>query len=195
MEKTFMRRTIRAGAGFAAVMSQSAYAHTGLGEGALAGILHPLLGWDHVLTMLAVGAWSARLTGGMRWLMPAVFVVVLAISAQFSLNGVFVPILEAGIALSLLVAGLLIGARAQVCTVAGAVIVSMFAVFHGLAHSAEMPMLVSPWLFTLGFSVSTVLLQCLGLAIGHALCRTKAGMPIAGVLLFGSGSYGMATIF
>ena len=194
MKEAFMRRMAFAGGALYVAVSPAAYAHTGLGEGALAGILHPLLGWDHVLAMLAVGAWSSMLVHRARWLVPAVFAAVLVLAAQFSVNGIHLPLLEAGIAASLLLAGLLVGARAHVGTAAAAVVVGMFAVVHGLTHAAEMPALASPWPFTFGLSLSTLGLQAAGMAFGYALAPTRAGMPVAGAVLLSSGGYGMAAL-
>ena len=43
-----------------------ALAHEGGGHvgGFSSGFMHPLLGWDHVLAMVAVGLWGAFLGGG-----------------------------------------------------------------------------------------------------------------------------------
>lgn len=50
-------------------------AHPGHGlESAYAGFMHPLTGWDHLLVMLAVGVWAAKLGDKARWQLPAVFV-------------------------------------------------------------------------------------------------------------------------
>lgn len=50
-----------------------AAAHTGAGvsAGLWHGVLHPLGGLDHLLTMLSVGVFAALLGGRARWLVPA----------------------------------------------------------------------------------------------------------------------------
>ncbi|HWW73296.1 MAG TPA: HupE/UreJ family protein, partial [Duganella sp.] len=49
----------------------AALAHPGHDHGAMAGLLHPLTGIDHILAMLAVGLWGAQLGGRAQWLLPA----------------------------------------------------------------------------------------------------------------------------
>ena len=49
------------------------------GGGNFSGFLHPLLGLDHLLAMVAVGMLSAQIGGRAIWTVPAAFVVVMAI--------------------------------------------------------------------------------------------------------------------
>ncbi|NJN81740.1 MAG: urease accessory protein, partial [Caldilineaceae bacterium] len=62
--------------------------HTGGNSGALAGFLHPLLGLDHMLAMVAVGMLSAQLGGRAIWTVPAAFVSVMVIGGILGLLGV-----------------------------------------------------------------------------------------------------------
>jgi urease accessory protein len=57
-----MRRSLVLAAAIA-LMATAASAHTGeaAGSGFLTGFLHPILGWDHVAAMVAVGLWGAFL--------------------------------------------------------------------------------------------------------------------------------------
>jgi len=77
--------------------------------GSLAGgILHPLTGLDHLLVIVAVGLWAARQPLKLKLGIPVVFALTLAgagIIAQ--LSGVGLPY-EAGIGMSLLLAGVLL---------------------------------------------------------------------------------------
>jgi urease accessory protein len=47
------------------LVPEAANAHTGAGisGGFLSGFAHPILGWDHVVAMVAVGLWGAFLRG------------------------------------------------------------------------------------------------------------------------------------
>jgi urease accessory protein len=56
-------------------------AHTGHGEtaGFAQGFLHPLGGPDHALAMLAIGILAYQLGGRAFWMLPSVFVMVMAI--------------------------------------------------------------------------------------------------------------------
>ncbi|MCK7580140.1 MAG: HupE/UreJ family protein [Chromatiales bacterium] len=53
--------------------------------------------------------------------------------------GLALPAVEAGIAASLLVLGLLIATAVRLPVAVGALIAAVFAVFHGHAHGAEIP--------------------------------------------------------
>jgi urease accessory protein len=57
---------------------------------------------------------------------------------------------------------------------AAAVIVGVFAIFHGHAHGAELPSAANPLAYGVGFVVATGLLHLCGIAIG-TLSRWPAG--------------------
>ncbi|PWC36075.1 HupE/UreJ family protein [Azospirillum sp. TSO35-2] len=144
----------------------------------LQGFLHPLSGIDHLLTMVAVGVWAAQNGGRAVWLLPAAFVAMLAGGAALGMAGVELPAVEAGIAASVAVLGLLVALNKRVPVIAGMALVGAFAVLHGHAHGAEMPEAAQPLLYGLGFIVSTVLLHGVGIAIGMA--RRGLRLPVIG---------------
>ena len=80
----------------ALVASSSAMAHPGHAEGALAGLMHPLTGADHLLAMVAVGLWAAQLGGRAQWLLPASFVGFLAAGGALGAAGVSLPMVVVG---------------------------------------------------------------------------------------------------
>src|SRR3954452_13789171 len=84
-----------------------AFAHTGVGEtsGFMHGFSHPISGLDHILAMVMVGVFAWQLGGRALWLVPTVFVTVMAIGGALGMSGVEVPLVEAGIALSVIVLG------------------------------------------------------------------------------------------
>ena len=51
-----------------------ALAHPGHDAGFFSALLHPFIGWDHLLAAIAVGIWGARFGARSMWLMPIVFV-------------------------------------------------------------------------------------------------------------------------
>jgi len=57
---------------------------------------------------------------------------------------------------------------------AAAVIVGVFAVFHGHAHGTELPHAANPLAYSAGFVISTGLLHLSGIALGLA-ARWRAG--------------------
>ncbi|MET3130659.1 urease accessory protein [Oxalobacteraceae bacterium GrIS 1.11] len=169
------------------VFCAAAQAHPGHG-GALAGLSHPFLGLDHLLAMLAVGVWGAQMGGRARWLLPASFVALLAIGGALGMAGVVPTMLEGGIATSVLLLGLLIGFAVKLPAPLAGAMVGLFAVFHGLAHGAEMPALSSAWQYGLGFIVSSAALHALGVRIGGA-ARDAIWLRLAGVAIAFGGAW------
>ena len=169
-----------------------AYAHPGHGIGVMAGMAHPLLGLDHVLAMLAVGVWAAQLGRSAKWLVPASFVLLMAVAACIGMAGVDLPVVEGGIATSVLLLGLLIAFSVNVNPSVAAGIVGVFAVFHGHAHGTEMSLQGAPWQFGVGFVVTTAVLHGLGVALGGRLHKQALGLRATGTLVAASGAFLMA---
>ncbi|ANN67823.1 HupE/UreJ family protein [Bordetella bronchialis] len=160
----------------------------GMASSAVAGLLHPLTGLDHLCAMIAVGMWSA-MTARRVWLAPLSFAAVLLLGALVGLARVPMPAVEPMIAASLLVLGLLVAARARLPEWAGAAIAALFAFFHGHAHGHELPEAASAGAYIAGFMAATVGLHCAGIAAGVALRQAHAWLPrIAGlgVALYGA---------
>ncbi|TSA52380.1 MAG: urease accessory protein UreJ [Nitrosomonadaceae bacterium] len=169
-------------------------AHPGHTNGAMAGIIHPFLGLDHLLAMLAVGVWAAQLGGRARWLVPVSFVTLMALAGGIGMVGIVMPMIESGIATSVLLLGLLIAFSIKVTPAAGACIVSFFAVFHGYAHGVEMPQFVTPWQYGSGFVLSTAALHGFGLLLGRSLHRRGLWLRATGTLVAVSGTWMVAAI-
>lgn len=131
------------------------------------GFTHPLLGWDHLLVMLAVGVWATQQGGRSLWRLPLVFVIVMTLGAVAGAAGVKVPGVEFIILLSVPVFGLMTLERQKVKPLTGMTLVGFFAFFHGLAHGAEMPVSTSVVSFILGFVIATLLLHGLGIVFAR----------------------------
>jgi urease accessory protein len=144
-----------------------ALAHTGEGVagGFMAGFLHPVAGWDHVIAMVAVGLWGAFLGRPAIWVLPVVFPLVMAFGGALGVVGVPLPGVEIGIAVSAIVLGAMVAFAARPPLWVAAVIVGTFAIFHGHAHGTELPQATSPIAYSLGFVIATGLLHAAGIAI------------------------------
>ncbi|MEY4489878.1 MAG: hypothetical protein RIQ79_2386, partial [Verrucomicrobiota bacterium] len=103
------------------------------------GFMHPLGGLDHVLAMVAVGIWAAQLGGRARWAVPAAFMAALAAGAALGSGGMALGWMEQAVAASVLALGLLVVTATRLPLIAGMALAALFAVFHGMAHGAEMP--------------------------------------------------------
>ncbi len=122
-----------------AVTAASAHTGEGIDSGFESGFWHPILGWDHVVAMVAVGLWGAFLGSPAIWILPVVFPLVMALGGALGVIGVPLPMVETGIALSGVVLGLLIALAARAPLWVAALIVGIFAIFHGHAHGTELP--------------------------------------------------------
>ncbi len=161
------------------VQTQAALAHPGHPGHAFAdGWWHPLLGLDHLLAMVAVGLLAVRLGGRGLWLMPAMFVSAMVGGGIIAASGVALPGVEWGIMASVLVLGALIAASWRMPLPAGAALVSLFAVFHGYAHAAEMVAGGSLSVYAAGFVSATALLHLAGIAAGTLLAQTASARPL-----------------
>ena len=151
-----------------AVFSAPAWAHvgSGLAGGFGAGLLHPVLGLDHVVAMVAVGLWGAFLGNPAIWVLPVVFPLVMTLGGALGILGMPMPAVETGIALSGIGLGLAVALAVRPPIWVAAVLVGFFAIFHGYAHGAELPDSASPLAFSLGFVISTGLLHLAGIALG-----------------------------
>jgi urease accessory protein len=162
----------------AAVLSpEVALAHTGEGVvgGFLSGFTHPIFGFDHVVAMVAVGLWGAFLGQPAIWLLPVVFPVVMAFGGLAGVLGVPIPGVEAGIALSALALGAMVALALRPPLWIAAILVGVFAIFHGHAHGTELPEAASPLAYGVGFVIATGLLHLSGIALG-LLARWPAGL-------------------
>lgn len=167
MRKLFILATASA---FAAVVAlpEAAMAHTfgAYGAGFANGFGHPFGGLDHLLAMIAVGLWAAQMGGRALWLLPAAFLAVMATAGTLAAGGLGLPGVEFGVAGSVALLGLLIASNRRLPPWLGAALAGGFAVFHGIAHGAEMPQAAAPLLYGLGFLAATAGLQLAGLGIG-----------------------------
>ncbi len=153
-----------------AAMPSAAFAHTDVTGGGFAyGFAHPWSGLDHVLTMVMVGLLAFQLGGRALWLVPATFITVMALGGGLGVAGVAVPFVELGIALSVIVLGVVaaLGIKAPVAAAMG--LVGLFAVFHGYAHGAEMPAIADGLTYGGGFVLATALLHGAGIGLGYGL--------------------------
>jgi urease accessory protein len=150
-----------------ALLSSPALAHTGsVAGGFVGGLSHPVLGPDHVVAMVAVGMWGAFLGAPAIWLLPIVFPLVMALGGVLGILGFPIPGVEAGIAASALVLGLMVAFAARPPLWVAAVLVGTFAVFHGHAHGAELPPGADAVAYSAGFVIATGLLHLAGIAFG-----------------------------
>lgn len=147
--------------------AEPAPAHEAHGAGGLTtGFMHPLSGPDHIAAMIAVGLWGAFLGAPAIWLLPVIFPLVMAFGGVLGILGVPVPLVETGIAASAVVLGLMVALALKPPLWVAAILVGLFAIFHGHAHGAELPEFATPLAYSIGFVVATGLLHLAGIGFG-----------------------------
>jgi urease accessory protein len=110
------------------------------------------------------------------WAAPLAFAAMLVVGALMGVAGIGSPAVEPMIAASLLALGLLVATRVRLPGALAAALAGGFAVFHGLAHGAELA--GGQWIAPLaGMLVSTVALHLTGMAMGASLRTGNVWWP------------------
>ena len=133
--------------------------------------MHPLTGLDHMIAMVAVGIWGAQLGAPAIFLLSITFPIVMAVGGVLGILQVPLPLQEVVIALSALVLGTAVATRLRMPFMFAALIVAIFAIFHGYAHGVELPHAANPLAYGIGFVVATGVLH---------LCEFRSGFCCAG---------------
>ncbi len=182
---------VASGAALLAVSPAAAHTGTGLPGGFVSGFEHPLTGFDHLLAMVGVGLWGAFLGQPLIVALPVIFPTVMVLGAFLGMQNVPMAPTEIGIALSVLVLGVVIAAKWRAPIWAACVIVAVFALFHGYAHGRELPSAADPIGYAVGFVLATGLLHVAGIGLGTLHARPGgvavtrlmgAGIALAGVV-------------
>jgi urease accessory protein len=172
--------------GFCFYMSpEAATAHiisTGSG-GFNAGFAHPLTGPDHFLAMFAVGLWGAQMGGRPVWTLPVTFPLIMVAGGAMGILGLPLPGTEIGIALSILALGFAITFAWHPAEWVALGLIAIFAICHGYAHGAELPLAADPANYVIGFVLATGLIHLFGIGVGLGL-----GKPFGGRLARGLGA-------
>jgi len=183
------RKIILAGAAAAfAILAGPAFAHTGVGhtDGFSAGLMHPILGLDHLLAMLSVGIWSALAAPRRAWVAPVAFVSAMIAGASLAFVGMALPGVEGMIAASVVALGLMIVIGARLPVIAGVALCGLFSLFHGHAHASEATGAVLAYIG--GFSVATAAIHVAGIGIGSSIVRSSWLRYAIGVAVAGAGA-------
>ncbi|MEO1291544.1 MAG: HupE/UreJ family protein [Pseudomonadota bacterium] len=144
----------------------AAHSGEGVAGGLWSGFVHPILGPDHMIAMIAVGLWGAQLGQPLIIALPLAFPMMMAVGGVLGVLGVPLPQVELGIAVSALLLGLLVAFAFRAPVWLAVVLVGAFALFHGHAHGTELPAAASAIAYGIGFVIATGLLHALGIAIG-----------------------------
>lgn len=155
------------------------------------GLLHPLVGLDHLLAMIGLGLWAAQ-QGRLRsaLLLPGAFLVAMLIGFGVGVATQPMLVVEFGILGSVLLVGGLIAWGGRLPLATGMVLAAVFALFHGHAHGAEMAAGLSGLSFGAGFVLASGGLLAAGIGLERAARAWVPTLPLvrvagAGILVVG----------
>jgi urease accessory protein len=165
------------------LLPQPAAAHilSGAQGGFGSGFTHPLTGPDHFLAMFAVGLWGAQMGGRSVWTLPVAFPMIMVAGGVAGMVGIPLPGIEIGIALSILALGLAIALAWRPAEWMALVLIAYFALCHGYAHGAELPLSADPADYAIGFVVATGMIHLFGIGVGLALHKPMQGRLARGL--------------
>lgn len=177
---------------------QDALAHGGHGGGGFqAGLMHPVLGLDHLLAMVSVGIVSTQIGGKAIWSVPASFVLIMAFGGYAGMHSyafmdinTIITVVEQGIILSVIALGLAIALDKAIPVILAMIACGFFGFFHGFAHGIEIPDVALSMPYIAGFMVSTALLHLVGVGIGEVAKKFANGVTFlryAGAVILGIG--------
>jgi urease accessory protein len=167
------------------VFCAAASAHTGqfFHEGLSSGFVHPFRGFDHLLAMIAVGLWAAQMGGRAIWIVPSTFVMTMLGGWILGIQGFTLPFHEQGIALSVLLLGFAVTFAFKPSQWVTTGIAAVFAIFHGAAHGAEMPINTNAVTYVCGFLLATLILQACGVLFAKTAFIQKTLIPSVGMII------------
>ncbi|GAB4258092.1 MAG: HupE/UreJ family protein [Methylomicrobium sp.] len=145
-----------------------AFAHLGLDTGHefVDGLIHPFLGLDHLLVMIAIGLWANGLGGINRWLLPLSFLSAMSAGAGLAFSGVSLTYPEIWVVLSVLAASVIVLRDWRLSSIQACSGAALFAWSHGYVHALEIAPAADQTAYALGFLVATSILHGAGLAAG-----------------------------
>lgn len=173
-----------------------AFAHIGAdagihhGSAFIMGFTHPFTGLDHMAAMIMVGVWSMLAfshSPRAALVAPAAFAALLLVGGLIGFSGVSIGGVETMISASLLVLGLMVALRVKLPSLFGALIVGAFAIFHGVAHGAELPAERAAAALS-GMVLGTLILHLAGMALARFGLERNVWLPRitgAAVAIFG----------
>lgn len=201
---TPIKTLCRLGGAMAALTASPAFAHHPLAgapmetffQGALSGVGHPILGFDHLFFVIVVGI--AALHTGRAMAAPFGYLAAMTVGTAVCVAGVSLPMVEVGIALSLLaIGGIVLMGRALSFVQA----IALFAapgLFHGWAFGESLAAQESVGAAVLaGYLIGLLAVQwAIAVAAGQAMRRiwnaTEASAVqsrLAGAFVAGIGGF------
>lgn len=170
----------------ALLIAGTAEAHTGLVHtaGFASGFVHPLLGLDHLLVLLAAGVYAGTRDDGISGRM--LLVVLAAVGAGLLLGAAGMPqgAVTAGLAVTGLLIGLALLFQLRVAAPWAMAVAIFVGLLHGHAHGAEVAAAPGFVAYAAGLLAASALLLAVGALCGAA-GRAHPRLGATGIRAFG----------
>ena len=154
------------------------------------GVMHPLVGLDHLLALVAIGLWLAYQESAIQRVVVPLTLMALATGAMAGMAGLSLPGVEAAIVLSVIAFGLLITLRKRLPAWGAGAMAAGFMLFHGAAHGVEMPTGAGETGFVLGLVLASGLVLLFSRALGELVRRVDQPVnQLIGVAFMLSGGF------
>lgn len=179
-------KKISIAAGVLAVLLLAAHAIAHMGapgqpHGLINGVKHPICGVDHVLAMLGVGIWSALAMPASRVLIaPIAFVAAMLVGALAGVAGASFGAVNAWMAISVVVMGLLIATRVQLPAAISAVMIGAFGLMLGYLHGPQIDGAVLS--YAAAFALTTGALHLAGSGFGRGVNPRAVSLAAGGAM-------------
>ncbi len=161
------------------------FAHGSHDNAIISGVIHPILGIDHNIAILASGFLGYSLDKNRWFLAPLAFIAAMIIGGFLGIDNQANFFVEKIISFSVFGLGILITFRLRIPVLLIFVLLFVFGFFHGYAHGAEMSEVHNATIYILGYAIGSILLGGLGAFIGkiildkrfsHSYCRFVGGI-------------------
>jgi len=157
-------------------------------DGILSGLGHPIIGPDHLAFLVAIGV--AVGVGGLSFATPFLFLVAMASGVAAHVAAFNIPAAEMIVALSVIVAGVLLALDRRIPASGWAAIFSIAGFFHGYAYGESIygaeTMPLAAYLVGL-VAVQTVLVLAIALATRAVWKVSAIGPRLVGAAICGVG--------
>jgi urease accessory protein len=129
--------------------------------------------------MIAVGLWAALKGGKAVLAWPLAFVGVMLVGGALGMSHVPIPFVEPCILASVVALGVLVALAVDMPVWTGALIIGLFALFHGHAHGTEVSESAGGFDYMAGFAAATALPHGVGITAGLGLGTRMRGLARA----------------
>ncbi|MDX2255666.1 MAG: HupE/UreJ family protein [Pseudanabaenaceae cyanobacterium bins.39] len=157
---------------------------TNIFEGIVTGLAHPVIGFDHLAFVVAVGLLATTIAQGI-WI-PIAFVLSAMIGTGLHLVNISLPLVELIVSASVLLFGVLLALQKHLNRSVIMILAAIAGLFHGYAYGeaifgAQSQALIA---YLTGFTIMQLLISSIAFVVGKKLMKGNsqpAGLVVCGI--------------